>query len=195
VPSFAAQLLMPRPWIEDPPGFIPVFRIVAVYAIPFAFGWLLFLQSDLLEVINRRAWLYGVLAVVASVAYRYSYSLPLDASTRFYVIRAAHSVAMWLLILGVTGLFLRYLSGHSPAMRYLCDSSYFLYIAHAPVILVFQLLLRDVALPPLAKVFVVLAATIAVLMPVYRYAVRPTFIGAALNGRRYPLRPAFAVTA
>jgi glucans biosynthesis protein C len=196
VPSFAAQLLMPNPWIEDPPGFMPVFRIVAVYAIPFAFGWLLFLQSDLLDVLNRRAWLYASLAVVASVAYRYSYFLPLDAATRFYVIRAVHAVTMWLLILGVTGLFLRYLSGHSPTMRYLCDSSYFLYIAHAPVILAFQLLLRDVPLPPLAKVFLVLAATIAVLMPVYRYAVRPTFIGAALNGRRYPLRsPLAAATA
>jgi len=76
VPSFAAQLLMPRPWIEDPPGFIPVFRIVVVYAIPFTFGWLLFLQSDLLEVLTRRAWLYAALAVVASVAYRYSYFMP-----------------------------------------------------------------------------------------------------------------------
>jgi len=57
------------------------------------------------------------------------------------------------------------------------------------VILAFQLLLRDVPLPPLAKIFVVLAGTIAVLMPVYRYAVRPTVIGAVLNGRRYPLRP------
>jgi hypothetical protein len=33
---------------------------------------------------------------------------------------------------------------------------------------------------------VALVGTIAVLMPVYRYAVRPTFIGAVLNGRRYP---------
>ena len=87
------------------------------------------------------------------------------------MIRAVHAVTMWLLILGVSGLFLRYLSGHSPTMRYLCDSSYFLYIAHAPVILVLQLLLRDVPLPPLAKIVVVLAGTIAVLMPVYRYAV------------------------
>jgi hypothetical protein len=32
----------------------------------------------------------------------------------------------------------------------------------------------------------VLAATIAVLLPLYRYGVRPTFVGAVLNGRRYP---------
>src|SRR5215813_3446976 len=97
VPSFAAQLLMPNPWIEDPPGFLPVFRLVAVYAIPFAFGWLLFLQSDLLETIARRAWLYAPLAVVACVAYRSSYFLPLDAEVRFYLIRGVHAVAEWLL--------------------------------------------------------------------------------------------------
>jgi len=186
MPSFAAQLLMPNPWIEDPPGFIPVFRIVAVYAVPFAFGWLLFLESDLLDVLPRRAWLYSGLAVVASVAYRYSFDLPVDPAVKFYVIRAVHSIDMWLLILGVAGLFLRYLGDHSAYRRYLCDSSYFLYIAHLPVIIAFQLLLRDVPLPPLAKIFITLAATIAVLMPLYRFAVRPTFIGAVLNGRRYP---------
>jgi len=186
VPSFAAQLLMPNPWIEDPPGFIPVFRIVAVYAIPFAFGWLLFHSSDLLDVLIRRAWLYAPLAIVASVAYRYSYDLPLDRATRFYLIRAVHSVDMWLLILGVAGLFLRYLADHNAYRRYLCDSSYFLYIAHMPVILAFQLLLQDVPLPPLAKIVIALVGTIAILLPIYRYAARPTFIGAVLNGRRYP---------
>ena len=186
VPSFAAQLMMPNPWIEDPPGFIPVFRIIVVYAIPFAFGWLLFLSKDLLDVLIRRAWLYAALAVVASVAYLYSYGLPVDREVKFYLIRAVHSLDMWLLILGVAGLFLRYLSDHSAYRRYLCDSSYFLYIAHMPVILGFQLLLRDVGLPPLAKIAVVLVATIAVLMPVYRWGVRPTFVGAVLNGRRYP---------
>jgi glucans biosynthesis protein C len=186
VPSFAAQLLMPNPWIEDPPGFIPVFRIVAVYAIPFAFGWLLFLEKDLLDVLIRRAWLYASLAVVASVTYRLSYGLPVGPEGRFYLIRAVHSLDMWLLILGVAGLFLRYLSGHSAWRRYLCDSSYFLYIAHMPVIMAFQLLLLGVDLLPLEKMVITLVGTIAILLPVYRWTVRPTFIGAVLNGRRYP---------
>ncbi len=186
VPSFAVQLLMPNPWIEDPPGFIPVFRIVAVYAIPFAFGWLLFLNTDLLDVLIRRAWLYAALAVVASIAYLLSYGLPLDRVARFYLIRAVHSLDMWLLILGVSGLFLRYLASHSAWRRYLCDSSYFLYIAHMPVILAFQLALKDVDLLPLEKMAITLVGTVAILLPVYRWAVRPTFIGAVLNGRRYP---------
>ncbi len=185
VPSFAAQCLMQVPWIEDPPGFVPVFRIIAVYAVPFAFGWLLFHSQGLLEVLSRRAWLYASLAVVASVAYRWSYVLPRNEALGFYVIRAVHALDMWLLILGVTGLFLRYLSDHSPLRRYLCDSSYFLYIAHFPLLVVLQLLLQPVAAPPLAKMFLILAGAIVLLLPLYRWGVRPTFIGAWLNGRRY----------
>jgi glucan biosynthesis protein C len=195
VPSFAAQLLMPNPWIEDPPGFVPELSIVAVYAIPFSFGWLLFHRVDLLDVLNRRAWLYGGLAVVASVAYRWSYHLPIHPTVVSAVVRAVHSLDMWLLMLGVIGLFLRYLSDLSVLRRYLCDSSYFLYIAHMPAIIAFQLLLMNLAAPPLAKMVLVLAGAVVVLLPVYRYAVRPTIIGAVLNGRRLPVRPALAAAA
>ena len=186
VPSFLAMLLMRRPWLEDPPSFVPVVRIVVAYAIPFAFGWLLFLNADRLETLSRRAWLYAAGAAVASVAYLAGFGLPIDREVAFYLMRALHSVALWLLIFAVTGLFLRYLGRHSALGRYLCDSSYFLYLAHMPVIIAFQLLLRDVALPPLAKIPLALAATIVVLLPLYRYGVRPTFVGAVLNGRRYP---------
>jgi glucans biosynthesis protein C len=165
---------------------VPVTRIVIAYAIPFAFGWLLFLDAGLLDTLRRRAWLYAALAAIASFAYLALFVWRLDRDLAFYVMRAVHALAMWLLILGVTGLFLRYLSGYSALRRYLCDSSYFLYIAHMPVIMAFQLALRDVALPPLAKAMLALAGTIAVLLPIYGYAVRPTFIGAVLNGRRYP---------
>jgi glucan biosynthesis protein C len=186
VPSFLVMLLMKHAWLEDPPSLMPASRIVLAYAIPFAFGWLLYLSTDLLETLSRRAWLYSVVAVVMGIAHLaliYSFA---DHGTPFYAARAAHALAMWCLIFGITGLFLRYLDGHSALRRYFCDSSYFLYIAHIPVIIAFQLLLRDVPLPPLAKVPLVLAATIAVLLPLYRYGVRPTFVGAVLNGRKYP---------
>jgi glucans biosynthesis protein C len=111
---------------------------------------------------------------------------PAGHSTAIQATRAADALAMWCFIFGITGLFVRYLSGHSPLRRYLCDSSYFLYIAHVPVILALQVLLKDVPLPPLTKIFLVLTASIAILLPIYRYAVRPTFVGAVLNGRKYP---------
>ncbi len=184
--SFLALLPMKYAGLEDPPGFVPAPHIVVAYAIPFGFGWLLFANADLLDVLRRRAWLYTAIAVAACIAYiglLFSFA---DRGMAFYATRAVHALAMWCLILGITGLFLRYLSGHSALRRYLCDSSYFLYIAHLPLIVMFQLILLGVPLPPLAKIVLVLAATITVLLPVYRYGVRPTVIGAVLNGRKYP---------
>jgi glucan biosynthesis protein C len=192
--SFLALLPMTHAWLEDPPGFVPAVRLVVAYGIPFGFGWLLFANADLLDVLRERGWLYTAVAVLACIAYLVLLFSFADRGMAFYALRAAHALAMWCLILGTTGLFLRYLSGHSALRRYLCDSSYFLYIAHLPVIMLFQLILLDVPLPPLAKIALVLVATIAVLLPLYRYGVRPTFIGAVLNGRKYPgaLTPATA---
>jgi peptidoglycan/LPS O-acetylase OafA/YrhL len=188
--SFFAMLPMKWPWLEDPPGFVPEPRIVVAYAIPFALGWLLYANADLLDVLKRRAWLYAVVAGLASLCYIALLYSTGDRGWGFYANRLAHALAMWSLIFAVTGLFLRYLSGHSPLRRYLCDSSYFLYIAHLPLIVALEILLLDVPLPPLVKVALVLVATIALLLPVYHYGVRPTAIGAVLNGRRYPITPA-----
>jgi glucans biosynthesis protein C len=183
--SFVALLPMTRASLDDPPGFVPAARIVVAYAIPFGFGWLLFANADLLDVLRRRGWLYTAIAAPLCILYLGLLFSFADRGMAFYAMRAVHALAMWCLILGITGLFLRYLSGHSPLGRYLCDSSYFLYIAHLPVIMLFQLILLDVPLPPLAKIVLNLAGTIAVLLPAYRYAVRPTVIGAVLNGRKY----------
>ena len=184
--SFLTLLAMRHAWIEDPSSAFPVARLVAVYAIPFAFGGLLFSHADLLDTLGRRAWLYSALGGAAGVAYLVMlYSYP-DRGVAFFAVRIVLALAMWGAILGITGLFVRYLGGHSVLGRYLCDSSYFLYIAHLPTIVAFQVVLKDVPLPVLAKVAIALVGTIVVLLPLYRYAVRPTFIGAVLNGRRYP---------
>jgi hypothetical protein len=67
------------------------------------------------------------------------------------------------------------------------DSSYWLYLAHMPVILVFQMALARTGWPPIAKLFVVLGAAIPVWLCSYHYLVRPTWLGAILNGRRSPI--------
>src|SRR5262249_52825386 len=59
VPSFFALLPMRFAGFEDPPGFVPTPRIVIAYAIPFAFGWLLYLNADLIGTLRRRGWTYA----------------------------------------------------------------------------------------------------------------------------------------
>jgi len=181
--------LLPMRWagLQDPPSFAPAPHILLAYAVPFFFGWLLYHTRDLLEVLNRRAWLYGLPGLALCVTYVVLiYSIP-HGDSGFYILRAVLALAMWCLIFGITGLFLRYFSGHSPLWRYLCDSSYFIYIAHLPVILLLQLVTFNVPLPAVIMAPIVLIVTTVALLPIYAYAVRPTFVGALLNGRKYPV--------
>ncbi len=194
VPSFAALLAMQDALIDTPTSFVPIPRILIAYAIPFAFGWLLYHSVELLDVLRRRAWIHTVWAFAASGAFLALAALyfagylghPAGWSWQFLVGRGLASIAQWSLTFAITGLFLRYLDRSSALQRYLCDSSYFLYLAHMPVVIALQLMLAPVPIPPLAKVPLVLVAATAVLLVLYRYAVRPTVVGAALNGRRYP---------
>jgi peptidoglycan/LPS O-acetylase OafA/YrhL len=71
-------------------------------------------------------------------------------------------------------------------VRYLSDASYWLYIMHMPVVVGLQFALLPVPLPALAKIPIVLALAVAILIASYDLMVRPTWIGALLNGRRYP---------
>jgi hypothetical protein len=185
VPSFFALLPMRYAGFDDPPSFIPAPRIVIAYTIPFAFGWLLYLNADLISTLRRRAWPYLLLALIPLAFYLRFVPLPPGLQLPLLP-RALHSVVLWLLIFGIIGLFGRYLDRYNRRMRYICDASYFLYLAHMPVLLAFQLLLLTIDVSPLIKIPIALAGTTAVLLGMYHYGVRSTFIGAGLNGRRYP---------
>ena len=49
----------------------------------------------------------------------------------------------WLMTFGLMGLFRRFCPVESPTMRYLSDSAYWLYLAHLPLIIAAQYVVRD----------------------------------------------------
>lgn len=188
-PSFLVLMLMPGAFLEDPPGFQPVPRIVLAYTVPFFFGWLLFRNRDLLDTFERDAWrnvglaaalFAGWMAFIDPIQNRpeyWSWVKPLRA--------AAGAELFWLLAFGLTGLFLRYLSNERPLGRYLADGSYWMYLVHMPVVMVFQMSLAPLSWPAALKVPIVVALAVPTLVLSYDLLVRNTWIGALLNGRRY----------
>jgi peptidoglycan/LPS O-acetylase OafA/YrhL len=104
---------------------------------------------------------------------------------------------MWLFIFGFIGIFLRLFERPIPWIRYLSDSSYWLYLVHMPVLLVFQITVTATGWRPAIKALVVLAASVATLLGSYHVLVRPTWVGVVLNGRTFPIRrqPAAALSA
>ena len=95
-------------------------------------------------------------------------------------------VAVWGWVLGLTGAALRFLSNYSATRRYIADASYWIYLAHLPVVAAFQVWVGHWPLHWGVKYPLILVASFAVLFLSYHYFVRPTFIGKLLNGRKYP---------
>jgi glucans biosynthesis protein C len=84
--------------------------------------------------------------------------------------------------------FLRHLERPVGWIRYLADSSYWLYLIHVPVLIWVQVLIAPLALPALIKGLLALLIALPPMLVSYHFAVRPTWLGVLLNGRRYPLR-------
>jgi glucan biosynthesis protein C len=87
---------------------------------------------------------------------------------------------------------MRFCSSPSDLRRYLADSSYWLYLCHLPIVFGLQAALMRVPLHWSVKFPLIVGLTLTVLLVSYHHFVRPTFIGALLNGRTYP-RGAFTV--
>ncbi len=98
-----------------------------------------------------------------------------------------YGLVMWLLLFGTLGFFQARCSGHSPAWRYVADSSYWVYLAHLPLVAVLQIWMASWAWPGLIKFLFLNAVAFAILFASYHYCVRSTFIGRILNGRSHPL--------
>jgi len=89
----------------------------------------------------------------------------------------------WLMSLGCLGLFARFQSHPSPRMRYLSDSSYWLYVAHLPVVVWLQSLVTGLSGGAVLKFGLVLLVSIPLLLLSYQLLIRPTVLGWLLNGK------------
>jgi len=105
---------------------------------------------------------------------------------------AAYALTTWLLIFGFMGLFMRFFAAPSPLVRYIADSSYWLYLIHFPILWQLNILLPDLQWHWLPKSLLYLSISLVIMIPSYHYLVRSTWVGKLLNGRKYPFVPWFS---
>jgi len=166
------------------PQWLPLFG----FGMAFAFGWLLDRQRALLSVWCRRWALHCTLAAVLTAL---AYAILQDTSPKPLSDEArlsysvCYALALWLWVFGLVGAAVRFCSGGSATCRYLADSSYWLYLAHLPLVFALQLFVRTWPLHSAIKFPLVVVTACAVLLVTYHYFVRRSFIGQLLNGRRY----------
>ena len=95
-------------------------------------------------------------------------------------------ITLWTLVALTLGIFRKFCSQARPAIRYLADSSYWVYLFHLPVVVWLQVAVAEVPVHWSLKLVFISAATIGLALLTYDLFVRSTLLGQILNGRRRP---------
>lgn len=183
-------LPMTHAGLDTSAALLPPMRVLVAYGVFFTFGWLLYRRRDILEPFAR-GWKVPILAGAgASVAYlAVAIRQPFTDPWLGHVAGCALAgLAIWMLIYGIVGAFVRLLDRPRPIVRYLSDASYWMYIVHLPFTIAVPGVLAPFAIPAALKFAITLTVTTAATLVTYHYLVRATAIGELLNGRRYAPR-------
>jgi glucan biosynthesis protein C len=179
------SLIKPEAPDKDVFSFIPNLSGFIFYLFFYLAGWVLFKSKHLLNTMMRLDWLCFALGlVVFSVHFNMKDSIN-DILPLKLIIK---SITTWLFIFGITGLFIRYGSTYSKRMRYISDSSYWVYLLHLPLTILIPGLIADWPLHANLKLLVVVTSTTFICFVTYHYLVRGSFIGQFLNGRKYSIK-------
>lgn len=184
--TLVPQVLMTQTFGPDTAGgLLPWPPKLLYYGIFFAFGAIAYGKPAFFEEVGRR-W---VLCLAAAIPFLMVGLHALEARAedpwRWHLVLSVSAAGYaWLVAFGLIGLFRAWFPGENRRIRYISDSSYWLYLAHLPVIIALQIWVSDWNLPSGVKLVLVCGATFAGLLIAYEFAVRYTWVGALLNGRK-----------
>ncbi len=97
---------------------------------------------------------------------------------------AMQAVYAWLMVFSLMGAFRRLMSRESKRWRYISDSSYWLYLAHLPLVIAAQQVVQMWQVPLIVKFSLICITVTGLLLLSYQFLVRYTFVGTLLNGPR-----------
>ena len=194
--TLGVQLTMASFGSDTATGIIPWPPALLYFAIFFGFGALCYGREGFEWKVGRWWPLHFVLAVPVFLVGVHWFEmrnglfeegLP-DQWSEVFVLHGLISLCAvlytWLMIFGFIGFFHRFFPGENRRIRYISDSSYWLYVGHLPLILILQISISDWDVPHVPKFLFVCALTIGSLLLLYEVMVRYTWIGTMLNGKR-----------
>jgi surface polysaccharide O-acyltransferase-like enzyme len=185
LPQFFMGLSGPRFGPDDSSGILPFPHLLVYYGIFFGFGALYFDSDDEEGRLGRWWWL------LLPVGFFLAFPIGIVTQTERPITSVAQVVYTWTMCFGIMGLFRRFLAGENKTVRYISDSSYWLYLTHLPLMIAAQATVRDWPLPATAKFALICFAVTGILLVAYHTMVRYTWIGTMLNGpRKRPARVA-----
>ena len=164
-------------------GLLPMPHVFIYYLFFFVVGALIY-KAGTLDAAATKGWI-AELIIANAVCFPLALVLLAGRNTGGLVLGGlVQGFYTWLSIFGLIGFFRATLGGESKVLRYLSDASYFVYIFHIIVVLVIQHVLVKIGIPVGIKLLIVALGATGILIGVYQVAVRYTFIGTLLNGKK-----------
>ena len=170
-------------------GLVPMPHVLGYYAVFFFGGALLFAYDGAIRALTKRWWAFVLLALGAfllSEELRHGSTLASLGSARTTALAedVAQVLFTWTTSLFLIGLFGVLFARERYWVRFVSDSSYWLYLAHLPMVIFGQAFARSTDLPGWLEAGTIIVVVTGLLLISYRWCVRYTPIGRLLNGRR-----------
>ncbi|MBG89679.1 MAG: glucan biosynthesis protein [Verrucomicrobiales bacterium] len=192
IPQSMMGKMMPVFGPDTSIGLIPMPQVLLFYAIFFGFGVLYFDCGDKEGRLGKYWWVTIPFSLLVLFPIGYELTIGgLGFENRIPGKEWHRAIAVfvqalfsWLMCFGCMGLFHRIFKRERPAYRYISDSSYWLYIAHLPLMIWLHGLVQNWDLPLELKFLIVCAITTGSLLLTYQLFIRYTWVGRLLNGPR-----------
>lgn len=147
------------------------------YFLAFSLGIVLFYgMKVMLPLVSKRSPIY---VAFGSTAFTFFF---ISQDWGWWVSSFAYSFALWFLAVGTLGLFLRVASKENKTLRFISDSSYWLYLIHLPLVFVFLRTGSQLGWGAWPLAILAMTATFVIGILSYKVLVRHTPIGLFLNG-------------
>ena len=193
----AEAFMQPAIFGPDPSiGLLPIPSVLAYYSLFFFFGAIYWDMEDQRGQLGR--WWYLSLPVAITIVFPIGLDLVSgafgivprldDATSNGLAANFLQATFAWLMTFGSIGMCRWLLARESKLLRYISDSSYWLYLVHLPLVILLQWMVRDLKVTAIVKFAGILVVVTPVLLLTYQYGVRYTLIGRLLNGPRQRLQ-------
>ena len=166
--------------------FFPPAHLLIYYGLFFAFGSITFgirtkKSEPLIDHLGKRWYVLLPITVIGI--------LPLGLGATFegdswFIASLLQILYAWGMSIGLIGLFRKLFAKERNSVRYLSEASYWMYIAHLPLVISAQWLFRDWEIFSFLKFFLICISISPILLASYQLFVRYTPIGTLLNGKR-----------
>ena len=163
-------------------SILPMPYIIMYYGIFFFWG-AFYYDCDDTDAIVGKQWVI-TMPIVLLVIFPVTLILGLSPDlfqTDHLVLLVLKAMYAWMIVFSLMGISHELIARESRVWRYISEVAYWLYLTHLPLVLVAQEIVRPWNLPAVVKFGLVCFGVAGVLLLIYQFFLRYTFVGTALN--------------